>query len=36
MFSSVLAVEFMDTTSSAGDWGGIIVQKIYEDKISLC
>lgn len=31
-FSSVLAVEFMDTTSSAGDWSGIIVQKIGKEK----
>ena len=31
-FSSVLAVEFMDTTSTAGDWSGIIVQKIGKKK----
>ena len=31
-FSSVLAVEFMDTTNSAGDWSGIIVQKIGKKK----
>lgn len=31
-FSSVLMVEFMDTTSSAGDWNGIIVQKISKEK----
>lgn len=31
-FSSVLMVEFMDTTSSAGDWSGIIVQKIGKKK----
>ena len=32
MFSSVLMVEFMDTTSSAGDWSGVIVQKIGKTK----
>lgn len=32
MFMSVLRVEFMDTTSSAGDWSGIIVQKIGKEK----
>ena len=31
-FSSVLSVEFMDTTSSAGDWSGIIVRKIGKEK----
>ena len=31
-FSSVLSVEFMDTTSSAGDWSGVIVQKISKEK----
>ena len=31
-FSSVLMVEFMDTTSSAGDWSGVIVQKIGKTK----
>lgn len=31
-FSSVVAVEFMDTTSSAGDWSGVIVQKISKEK----
>ena len=31
-FSSLLAVEFMDTTSTAGDWSGIIVQKIGKQK----
>lgn len=31
-FSSVVAVEFMDTTSSAGDWSGLIVQKIGKKK----
>lgn len=31
-FSSVVAVEFMDTTSTAGDWSGIIVQKIGKTK----
>lgn len=31
-FSSVVAVKFMDTTSSAGDWSGVIVQKIGKEK----
>lgn len=31
-YKSVLRVEFMDTTSSAGDWSGIIVQKIGKEK----
>lgn len=31
-YKSVLRVEFMDTTSSAGDWSGLIVQKIGKQK----
>ena len=31
-FSSVLDIEYMDTTSTAGDWSGIIVQKIGKTK----
>lgn len=31
-YESVLRVEFMDTTSSAGDWSGLIVQKIGKTK----
>lgn len=31
-YKSVLRVEFMDTTSSVGDWSGLIVQKIGKTK----
>ena len=31
-FSSVLDIDYMDTTSTAGDWSGIIVQKIGKTK----
>lgn len=31
-FSSIVRIDFFDTTSSAGDWSGLIVQKIGKNK----